>query len=62
MVRIGLAKAALCQCVCFSYLIGSLAVNGPRLGKDDDENEEYGDKGLKRQINNDWGTNVLETN
>ena len=44
----------------FSYLIGSLAVNDPRLDKDDDENEEYGDKGLNRQINNGWGTNVLK--
>ena len=56
------AKAALGQRFCLSLLIGSLAENDHHLGKDDDEAEEYGDKGLKRQINNGWGTHVLEIN
>ena len=54
------AKVALGQRVCLSLLKGSLNENDHRLDRDDDEVEEYGDKGLKKQINNAWGTHVQE--
>ena len=56
------AKAALGQRVCLSLLIGSLVENDYYLGKDEGDIEEYGDKGLKRQINNGWGSHVQEIN